>query len=123
VDGCEQKHLARGMCRKHYRAWQYANSGDQKNPIQIIGGMASLFGAYFPKPKPIKVRVPVGVMAYCPWCDAVMGAISGGRRFCRNCGTTVVLNPEEVSWVISEKRSIEASTRTLSSSRTLTTLS
>lgn len=108
VDGCDAKHLARGMCRKHYRAWQYEQDGDKRNPETVIGGMASLFGAYFPKPKPIKVRLTVGVMAYCPWCAATLAATSPTDRYCRGCGTTVVLNEEEVSWVISERRSTAA---------------
>lgn len=102
---CDGKHLARGMCRKHYRAWQWAQGAESPNPAIIIMGMASLHGALFPKLKPIKVRPAVGVMAHCPWCDSLMGATSPVDRACRSCGTTVVLNEEEVSWAISERRS------------------
>lgn len=101
---CGAKHLARGMCRQHYRKWQYDRDGDKRNPVTVIGGMASLFGAYFPKPKPIKVRVTVGAMAHCPWCDSLMAATSPTHRFCRHCGTTAELNEEEVEWVTSERR-------------------
>lgn len=106
--GCERKHAARGMCNVHYKRWRREQGLDSTNPVAIIGGLASLHGAYFPKPKPIKVRITVGVIAQCPWCDNLMGATDPIHRACRSCGTTVVLNAEEVSWVIYEKRSIAA---------------
>lgn len=71
-------------------------------------GMASLHGALFPKPKPIKGRVTIGFMASCPWCDTWMGCTGEAARFCRHCGTTVQLNPEELAWVISEAHSTAA---------------
>lgn len=102
--GCAGKHLARGLCSKHYRRWQWEQGNEARNPTTVVGAMASLFGAYFPKPKMIKVRATVGVMAHCPWCDSLMAATSPAGRACRACGTTAVLNEEEVSWVISEAR-------------------
>ncbi len=109
VDDCSAKHLARGMCRKHYRSWQWANGEEVAKPTHIIGSMASLHGAYYPKPKMVKVKVATGVLAYCPACTSLMGAVDEEHRYCNSCGTTLTLNMEEVSWVISEQRSIEAS--------------
>lgn len=74
----------------------------------LLGATASLFGAYFPKPKKIKAWVTVGVMAICPWCEANMTATSLTNRLCRQCGTTAELNQEEVEWVTSEKRLTKA---------------
>lgn len=105
IDDCGYLSWAKGLCGPHYAKRRRALGLDgPKNPITVIGSTASLYGAYFPKPKRIKVRVTVGVMAFCPWCDALMAASSPIDRTCRKCGTTVTLNAEEVSWVISEKR-------------------
>ena len=81
---------------------------ENRNSTTVIMGTASLHGALFPKPKPIKVRLTCGVMAHCPWCESFMTAASPTYRACLNCGTTVELNQEEVEWAISERRSIEA---------------
>lgn len=75
----------------------------------VLSGTASLFGAYAPKAKPIKVRIAVGALAFCPWCDSMLAAASDTHRACRSCGTTAELNEEEVAWAISEAHS----TRTL----------
>lgn len=48
----------------------------------------------------VECRIAIGVLVKCPTCQACMGATSPDQRTCV-CGTTVVLNPEEVAWVCS----------------------
>lgn len=33
IDGCENPHIARGWCHKHYKRWQ--NHGDPKHPVGV----------------------------------------------------------------------------------------
>ena len=108
---CERKHFAKGMCRHHYRRSRYPF--ESKNPTVALWSVASLRGAYFPKPKRVTVRVTIGVMVDCPACpNCIMAAPTPTDRFCRNCGTTLKLNPEEVAWLTSERRSTRALQRT-----------
>lgn len=110
VEGCESKHLAKGMCRLHWRRSRYATEG--RNPTTVLFAMVSLRGAHLPTVKPVKARVTVGVMVDCPACPDIMAASDPVRRVCRSCGTTALLNEEEVSWLTSERRSTRALQRT-----------
>lgn len=112
-DRCNAKHFAKGLCRRHYyRARWAAGLDGATSSALILTGMASLYGTVAPKPKPVKCIVTVGLLVDCPWCGVVMAAHSGSGRTCPECSTTVELNPEEVSWVISEAHTTRRSTLT-----------
>lgn len=106
VEGCGDVHLAKGMCRLHYRRSRYRF--ERSCPEVVLKGQVSLYGV-----RPLRVRnivchIAVGVICTCPFCESPMGATSPSKRFCHGCGTTVALNPEEVEWVTFEARSTAA---------------
>ena len=86
-------------CRLAERNRRRRGAASSAAPEIVLVGVAHRFGAYAPKPKSIKCRVTVGVMAECPNCDSVMAALDSHRRICQTCATEVVLNPEEVDAV------------------------
>lgn len=109
---CDRPHLARGLCSLHYRRSRAER--DQRHPWIVLWASASLRGAYMPKVKRVRAKVTVGVMVACPACGDWMGAPTPTARVCCACGTTLELNPEEVSWATLEKHSTLRSTRTAS---------
>lgn len=112
-DRCADKHFAKGLCRRHYYRARYAAGHDgATSKTLILNGMASLHGTGHPKPKPVKCIVTVGLLVDCPWCGVAMASHSDSGRTCPACSTTVELNPEEVSWVISEAHTTRRSTLT-----------
>lgn len=115
VDGCDRKHLAKGMCRSHYyKSRRDAGLDGSATRRDVLMSTASLHGAYFPKLKPVKVSIAVGLLVECPACSALMTALNPTDRSCRWCGTTLTLNAEEVSWLTSATRSTRASLPTAS---------
>lgn len=83
-------------------------------PPASLFAMTSRFGAFAPRLEPITGRIAVGLIVDCPNCSQTMNATGPADRYCVGCGTTLALNPEEVSWVISEKRSTRPSLRVAS---------
>lgn len=113
VDDCDDRSWARGMCSRHYSKWRREQGlNNPATPVRIIGAIVQRPCDPEPISLRVKVRVTVGPMTHCPGCSRYMTATSPTRRYCLSCGTTAVLNAEEVSWVISEKRSTAASTPT-----------
>lgn len=111
--GCDGKHFAKGLCRRHYyRARWAAGLDGATSSSLILTSMASLYGTVTPKLKQVKCVVTVGLLVDCPWCGVVMAAHSNSGRTCPECSTTVELNPEEVSWVISEAHTTRQSALT-----------
>lgn len=103
-DGMLGKVYCGERCRRRAAAARYAGGTTDV----VLASLASRFGAYHPKHKPVRCRVGVGVLVHCPNCAAVMGATSPTHRACHGCGTTLQLNAEEVSWVTFERRSTAA---------------
>lgn len=107
IPTCERRHLAKGLCSMHYKREQPSTSA---LPTFLLDCLASLNGISPVKVKPIEIRlVGHGTLVRCPWCSSTMAFTSTAFRTCPMCATTVVLNPEELSWVISETLSTRQS--------------
>ena len=111
VPTCERKHLAKGLCKKHYSARQKRLQPTPARSTVILDCMASLYGMAQPKVKTVDVWIldNGGATVWCPWCSSTMAFALFDFRFCPMCATTVVLNPEELAWVISETLSTRPS--------------
>ena len=113
IPTCERKHLAKGLCKKHYSALQKRlHPSPTAPPIVLLDCLASLYGsAAHPKVKTVEVRLldNGGALVRCPCCSSTMAFTSDAFRTCPMCATTVVLNPEELAWVISERLSTRQS--------------
>ena len=105
LPGCERTHLAKGLCRKHYKREQPSSSA---LPTITLNCLANLNGRTAPKVKTVEIRILAngGTLVRCPWCSSTMAFTSDAFRTCPMCVTTVALNPEELSWVIYETLSI-----------------
>ena len=111
IPTCERKHLAKGLCKKHYSARQKRLKPTPTRSTVILDCIASLYGMAQPKVKTVDVWIldNGGATVWCPWCGSTMAFALPEFRFCPMCATTVVLNPEELTWVISERLSIRPS--------------
>lgn len=105
---CEGKHFAKGFCRRHYYADRRNQGLDHGCELILLNAVARLHGVGDAKVKPVKCRVGIGVLVTCPACGATMCAKTPHERTCPACRTTALLNPEEVAWVISARRSTAA---------------
>ena len=108
---CDGKHLAKGLCKKHYSARHKRLKPTPTRSTVILDCIASLYGMAQPKVKTVDVWIldNGGATVWCPWCGSTMAFALPEFRFCPMCATTVVLNPEELTWVISERLSIRPS--------------
>lgn len=103
VEGCDAKHVARGMCLSHWaKARRAAGIDGSKLPTISLHAVAWLHSAYAPKVKVVLCKVTVGVVVKCPWCSAGMRATSPEFRICNGCGTSLELNADEVAWLTAE---------------------
>lgn len=122
VDGCEEKHLARGMCRQHYRRARYREGLDRRKQPTLISALVKRYdeaGEFIEPATSRRVAAEVSptlVFVECPDCGRVMFRIPNAAhdlRDCAACRVRVMLNEEEVEWLTSEARSIERSKPTL----------
>jgi hypothetical protein len=110
VEGCESKHLASGMCKSHYRRKRWAEGKDGSVAVRLtLGAIVWRHSAFAPESRSLVMTVPFGPIAYCPYCPCVMQCAPNNMRWCGGCGTSLQLNAEEVSWAVSEARSIRQS--------------
>ena len=113
IPTCERLHLAKGLCKKHYSARQKRLKPTPTRATVLLDCIASLYGMAQPKVKTVDVWIldNGGATVWCPRCGSTMAFALPEFRFCPMCATTVVLNPEELAWVISETLSTRPSTQ------------
>lgn len=123
--GCGAKHLARGMCRKHYYSDRRQRGLDGSIRTDVVSAMVKHYdesGEFLGDLQHLRLlcKVPVGVIPLCPECRSWMALVPNDDdmvlRDCGKCRVRALLNAEEVECLISEARLTERSTRTVNSS-------
>jgi hypothetical protein len=118
VVSCDAKHFALGLCRKHYRRRRWTQGRDGRDvaagrriPVGALAKHYDAEGNFTEEPYAVRVYVEVSgvIFPHCPECGRIMFKIPEtdpmDLRDCGSCRLRVNLNAEEVSWVISERRS------------------
>lgn len=124
-DGCEEKHLARGFCRRHYYRDRRRRGldGARTYPVEGLHALVREFdrdtGDWIGEPwsASVLVKFPSATIVWvdCPKCRRFMYAHPATEALwnCSTCLLGVKLNEEEVAWLYA-KHSTEQRTRTAS---------
>lgn len=103
VDGCRAPHLARGMCKSHYRRQRWADGKDGPNRTSRVPRRWIEVGA-LANGRPciaagwtISLVRCTGVWVRCPSCQAFTTALDLVVRRCEDCDVTMLLNEEELA--------------------------
>lgn len=129
VAGCSERHLAKGMCKKHWRRDRRARGLEGRpKDIQLVGALRKNFDPVtgeLDQDSVTSTKIMVHVvspdfgLALCPECKLPMRFSTPEIPFaymelwsCGRCAVAARLNEEEFAWVISEKRSTAQSERT-----------
>lgn len=102
--GCVRPHRARNLCGTHYNQQRRAEGYDVASPVFTLNGIVRTPQRPAARSQRVLCRVAVGLLARCPSCHATMGATALHVRVCLPCEVSVELNPDEVSWLVTEAR-------------------
>jgi hypothetical protein len=120
IPDCSSKHLARSLCRKHYYQDRYRRGLDRREGPEIVPALLKRYdmaGEFTSEATPRRLLARIAgqlLIPECPDCGRIMVKVpneSLDLRDCGQCRVRVLLNDEEVSWLISEEHSRRQSTR------------
>ena len=100
MDGCNERHFAKGLCRSHYYQARWAAGKDGATVATVtLSAMCHRWAATKPKVKRVRCRHTVGIMPECPMCSTLMRSLSGIHFICQSCWVEAEFNAEEVAWL------------------------
>lgn len=91
VAGCERPHLARGMCRSHYRK----SRGWDRRPhrYELIGALVDGVAARLQCER----VPPAGLWVLCHGIVGIPDPARPAERWCSGCGAQILLNADELA--------------------------